>query len=74
MFVNRGQELIALENRCKSGDAEFVILYGRRRTGKTELLRRFCEGRKHIYVLADLSSEGQTGGGHCKAAAKRKQP
>lgn len=57
MFVNRNQELTALENRYKSGEAEFVILYGRRRVGKTELLRRFCEGKNHIYVLADLSSE-----------------
>jgi len=57
MFVNRDQELIALENRYNSGEAEFVILYGRRRVGKTELLKRFCEEKKHIYVLADLSSE-----------------
>ena len=28
MFVNRDQELRALENRCKSGESEFAILYG----------------------------------------------
>ena len=46
MFVNRDQELIALENRYNSGEAEFVILYGRRRVGKTELLTQV-----HHYVF-----------------------
>ena len=41
MFVNRVSELELLEKRYASGKAEFFVLYGRRRVGKTELLARF---------------------------------
>lgn len=57
MFINRVAELQLLEKRYASHQAEFFILYGRRRVGKTELLSRFCEGKKHIFFVADLSSE-----------------
>ncbi len=57
MFVNRVAELELLEKRYASGQAEFFILYGRRRVGKTELLTRFCEGKRAIFFVADLTSE-----------------
>ena len=40
-----------------SGRAELFILYGRRRVGKTELLRAFCVGKAHIFFIATLSSD-----------------
>jgi AAA+ ATPase superfamily predicted ATPase len=43
MFVNRVSELECWKKRYASGKAEFFVLYGRRRVGKTELLARFCE-------------------------------
>jgi len=45
MFINREAELTQLENLYATGRAELFILYGRRRVGKTELLRAFCEGK-----------------------------
>ena len=57
MFVNRVIELDLLEKRFASGKAEFFVLYGRRRVGKTELLARFCEGKRSIFFVADLGSE-----------------
>lgn len=36
-FVNRFQELETLENEYNSNSSSFVVLYGRRRIGKTEL-------------------------------------
>lgn len=60
MFVNRVRELAFLERRHASGQAELVILYGRRRVGKTELLRRFCEGKRHFFYVADLGTEAST--------------
>lgn len=57
MFVNRLAELDLLENRFASGKAEFFVLYGRRRVGKTELLARFCEGKRAIFFVSDLGSE-----------------
>jgi uncharacterized protein len=57
MFVNRLFELNLLEKRFTSGKAEFFVLYGRRRVGKTELLARFCEGKRAVFFVSDLSSE-----------------
>ena len=57
MFVNRVSELELLEKRFQSGKAEFFVLYGRRRVGKTELLARFCEGKRSIFFVSDLGSE-----------------
>lgn len=56
-FINRERELDLLERRCATGRAELVVLYGRRRVGKTELLRRFCEGKRHLFFIADLGTE-----------------
>jgi len=52
-FIDREAEMAFLEERYASGTFEFLVLYGRRRVGKTELLRNFVEGRPHIYFLAD---------------------
>lgn len=60
MFVNRVRELAFLERRYASEQAELVVLYGRRRVGKTELLRRFCEGKPHFFFMADLGTEAST--------------
>jgi uncharacterized protein len=57
MFVNRVSELDLLEKRFASGKAEFFVLYGRRRVGKTELLAHFCEGKRSIFFVSDLGSE-----------------
>lgn len=57
MFVNRVSELNLLEDRYSSGQAEFFVLYGRRRVGKTELLARFCEGKRSVFFVADFGSE-----------------
>lgn len=57
MFINRVKELRLLEKRFSSGQAEFFVLYGRRRVGKTELLARFCEDKRNIFFVADLGAE-----------------
>ena len=57
MFVNRVSELDILEKHFGSGKAEFYVLYGRRRVGKTELLAHFCEGKRSIFFVSDLGSE-----------------
>jgi AAA+ ATPase superfamily predicted ATPase len=57
MFVNRITELDLLEKRYASTEAEFFVLYGRRRVGKTELLAHFCEGKRAIFFVSDLGAE-----------------
>lgn len=42
MFLDRERELGYLEQRYRREGAQFVVLYGRRRTGKTALLYQFC--------------------------------
>ena len=49
MFVGREKELTAL-NRLYAGDRfEFVVIYGRRRVGKTTLINQFLKEKKNIY-------------------------
>lgn len=57
MFINRDQELAALERIFQSETAEFFVLYGRRRVGKTELLLQFCKNKRSIYFLASQLKE-----------------
>lgn len=57
MFINRKTELGYLEELHNSRKAELFVLYGRWRVGKTELLAHFCEGKRAIFFVSDLSSE-----------------
>ena len=52
MFLGREQEAGFLEELYGSGRPELFVLYGRRRVGKTELLQRFCEGRRAVCFQA----------------------
>jgi len=56
-FVNRVSELAALEKRYKTENPEFMIIYGKRRAGKTELIKKFFKDKPHIYFLADKRSD-----------------
>ena len=49
MFIGRKEELASLENLYKSDRFEFLVLYGRRRIGKTFLLREFERTHKCIF-------------------------
>lgn len=57
MFIDRKAELANLEAHYRSGHAELFVLYGRRRVGKTELLRQFCADKPHVFFIATLSSD-----------------
>ena len=59
MFVNRNAELGLLSQLYSSDRAELFVLYGRRRVGKTELLRAFCADKPHIFFIATLSSDAE---------------
>ncbi|XRP97241.1 ATP-binding protein [Methanocaldococcus sp. 16A] len=52
MFINREDELKALNEKLNSNKFEFVVIYGRRRIGKTKLVLKSVENREHIYYLA----------------------
>ncbi|OAQ51293.1 ATPase [Natrinema mahii] len=56
-FYDRVDELDALETALESQGHELYVVYGRRRVGKTELLKEFCSDRPHIYFLASQEAE-----------------
>lgn len=56
VFVDREQELALLERAWDSRKAELVVVYGRRRVGKTALLRRFAQDKPGAYWVAPISS------------------
>jgi len=55
-FINREKELIALEEEYQKSGSSFVIIYRRRRTGKTTLIKKFIENKKAIYFLSNLQN------------------
>lgn len=56
MFVDRIEEIELLERRLRSENAEFIVVYGRRRIGKTTLLLEFIRRNGGIYLLARETS------------------
>lgn len=49
MFVGRKEELDFLKARYLKSSGQLIVIYGRRRIGKTELLREFCKGKHHVF-------------------------
>ncbi len=61
-FIGRSKELDELNRRYQSQKAEFMILYGRRRVGKTRLITRWMElekPRAFFWIAAPTSSVDQ---------------
>lgn len=60
MFIGRKQELQFLEDKYNSKNGQLVVLYGRRRVGKTETLREFCRNKPHVfYSCREISDKLQ---------------
>jgi AAA+ ATPase superfamily predicted ATPase len=57
MFINREKELELLESEFNRNTSSFVVIYGRRRTGKTTLINRFLKKKKSLYFFADTQNE-----------------
>ena len=51
-FVNRNDELGFLDRKYEDKSAQLVIIYGRRRVGKTELVKKYFQGKEHVYFLS----------------------
>ena len=59
MFIGREKELKELNSLYDSDQFEFVVLYGRRRVGKTALISRFLEQKNAIYFMGIESNAKQ---------------
>lgn len=58
MFIGRDSELEFLNEKYKEDKAQLIVLYGRRRIGKTETLKEFCKDKKHIFYSCTQSTDG----------------
>lgn len=58
-FVDRTEELAALEEQFADHQAAMVVIYGRRRIGKTALITEFVRDKRALYFLATEESEEQ---------------
>lgn len=59
-FINRTKELESLEKQYNSNQSSLVVIYGRRRIGKTALITKFLENHKNsLYFLATEEPETQ---------------
>lgn len=57
-FIGREKELNALEREYQRHSG-FIVVYGRRRVGKTTLIKQFIRGKDALYFLASEESERQ---------------
>lgn len=58
-FIGRTDELEFLESCYTSSKAQLVVVYGRRRVGKTELLTHFARNKSHIFFASPSASKNE---------------
>ena len=59
MFIGRERELATLNKLYESDKFEFVVIYGRRRVGKTALISQFIDDKNAIYFMGVESNAKQ---------------
>lgn len=57
MFIGREAELLFLNEKYEDKEGQLVVLYGRRRIGKTETLREFCKDKPHVFYSCTQSPD-----------------
>lgn len=56
-FIGRARELAVLEKAANKDSFQLIVVYGRRRVGKTTLLAHFCEGKRALFFTAQEQSD-----------------
>lgn len=57
MFIGREAELKFLNDKYQEKSGQLIVLYGRRRIGKTETLREFCKGKPHVFFSCTQTTD-----------------
>ena len=57
MFYNRSAELSFLEEKWGESHANLVVVYGRRRLGKTELVKELIKEKRALYLFVNDAEE-----------------
>ncbi len=52
MFYCREEELRIMNQRYEKNGFECIVIYGRRRVGKTALINEFCKDKPTVYFSA----------------------
>jgi hypothetical protein len=55
-FIDRDAELAFLEGKWRERNAQLIVLWGKRRVGKTELVKQFVQEKPHVYFLSESTS------------------
>jgi AAA+ ATPase superfamily predicted ATPase len=55
-FFDREAELRFLEAKYSEPTSQLIIIYGRRRVGKTELIKKFIQNKSGVYILCTRDS------------------
>lgn len=58
-FIDRESEMETLQSEYDRKGSSMVIMYGRRRVGKTTLISQFIKDKKALFFLASEESEAQ---------------
>src|SRR3990167_11043775 len=56
-FFNREKELQFLENKWQSPYPQLLVLWGKRRVGKTALVKEFIKDKPHVFFLSESTSD-----------------
>ncbi len=56
-FFDRKKELAFLEEKWCDPRPQFIVLWGKRRVGKTELVKQFMSDKPHLYFLSESTNE-----------------
>lgn len=58
-FIDREKEMATLIEEYNKDGSSLVVMYGRRRVGKTTLIREFIKDKNALFFLASQESESQ---------------
>lgn len=56
-FVDREKDKNRLQSALKRADCQFIVVYGRRRIGKSSLIKNVLRADRDLYFLSDQTSE-----------------
>lgn len=74
MFYCRERELRDLNKRYTRGEFECIVIYGRRRVGKTALINEFCKDKPTIFFSALNASAKENLEAFSKAICEKEHP